>query len=138
MNLEKSLLDRLDTFERSLLAIFNQIQEVLKANAKLRDENDILAGTILKFAESDAVSRTVKIALSKFSSDFSTVQDYRHSEVSQSELIVIILNYFFQIERVEKKVLDEMTVYNELFKNIRVREHIDANFISNKCPYRKM
>lgn len=122
MNLEKSLLDRLDTFERNLLAIFNQIQEVLKANAKLRDESDILAGTILKFAESDAVSRTVKIALSKFSSDFSTVQDYRHSEVSSllSTPIIICINSF-QIERVEKKVLDEMTVYNELFKNIRVR-----------------
>lgn len=82
LNLEKSLFDRLDISERNLLAIFNQIQEVLKANAKLRDENDILAGTVLKFAESDAVSRTVKIALSKFSSDFSTIQDYRHSQVS--------------------------------------------------------
>lgn len=84
MNLEKSLLDRLDTFERSLLAIFNQTQEVLKANAKLRDENDILSGAIVKLAESDAVSRTVRSALTKFSSDFSAVQDYRHSQVSYS------------------------------------------------------
>lgn len=81
--MEKSLFDRLDTYERNLLAIFNQIQEVLKANAKLRDENDILSSTVAKLAESDAVTRTVRSALTKFSSDFSAVQDYRHSQVSQ-------------------------------------------------------
>ena len=135
MNLEKSLLDRLDTSERNFLAIFNQIQEVLKANAKLRDENDILAGTILKFAESDAVSRTVKIALSKFSSDYSAVQDYRHSHVSVNkqqniQFASLLMQLDSQIERVEKKVLDEMTVYNELFKNIRVSKS-DFNLLKH-------
>lgn len=108
MNLEKSLLDRLDTFERNLLAIFNQIQEVLKANAKMRDESDILAGAILKFAESDAVSRTVKIALSKFSSDFSTVQDYRHSEVSSFLSILYEHNSqsdYFRLSELRRKSL---------------------------------
>lgn len=96
--------DRVDNFERNSFEIFTQMQVYVKRIARTRDEADILVKMFIKLAESEGqVSKSFRSGVSSFACHFSTVQDYRNA----------------QIERLEKRVISEMTTIGEACKTVR-------------------
>ena len=93
----------MDSFEKNAFDIFSQLQVYVRKIARTRDEADILAKMLLKLAEAETISKSFRAGVSSFACHFSMVQDYRNAE----------------IERLEKKVISEMTTYGEACKTVR-------------------
>lgn len=72
--------------------------------ARLRDDGDLLATSMLKFAESEATFRTLRAGLIGLAEKLATAQDYRHA----------------QVQRIETKVINELSNYGGICATAKV------------------
>lgn len=87
------LQDRIDTLERNLADICNQLAAYTRRLAATRDEGDQLASHVLQFAEGEKINSTMKAALTNFADNLAAVGDYRNAEVFIVERNLLF--YFF-------------------------------------------
>lgn len=80
----KQLGERIELFENSLGEVCQQLNVYLQKVARMRDEGDALAQSILKLAEPETVCRSLKLGLTSFAENVAAVQDYRDAQVSKS------------------------------------------------------
>lgn len=92
------MVEREDIFEKNLIELIQQMSSYVDKVARLRDEGDVMAIAVLKFAESEATFRSLRTGLVGLADKLATVQDYRHA----------------QVQRLESKVINELSNYGEI------------------------
>ena len=102
-SVEKALLDRVDGLERNVHEMFTQLQAYVRRMARTRDEGDSLSRSLIKLAESESPGKSCRSAVIAYACHLSAVQDQRNS----------------LIERLEKRVIGELTTYGDSCKSVR-------------------
>ncbi|XP_005093517.1 protein FAM92A-A isoform X2 [Aplysia californica] len=94
---------RVATVERFYGIFCDTLGSVIRKSARLRDKGDLFAHHLKEYTETEKFNNSTKICLQTFAENFSTIQDYRDTEV----------------QRLEAKVLKPLMRYGELCKNMK-------------------
>ena len=94
---------RVSTVERVYGSLCETLGSIIRKTARLRDKGDLFAHHLKEYADGEQMNDSTKVCLQNFSEIFSTVQDYRDTEVT----------------RLEAKVLKPLMRYGKLCKNMK-------------------
>jgi hypothetical protein len=102
--------------------------KIARKNARLRDTSDQMVSTLNEYSGKEKINTSTKKGLVNYSSFLSAVEDYRNAMVYFSEiriiifflLLYIIFLFLIKIERVEKKIIQPLSKYQEYLKSSRV------------------
>jgi hypothetical protein len=78
--------------------------KIARKNARLRDTSDIMVSILNEYSGKEKINTSSKKGLVNYSSFLSAVEDYRNA----------------MIERVEKKIIQPISKYQEYLKSSRV------------------
>lgn len=101
--------------------------KVARKNARLRDTGDQMVSIIVEYSGKEKINTSSKKGLVNYSSFVSAVEDYRNAMVNNhlfydvwvyTELFYFLLST--QIQRVEKKIIQPISKYQEYLKSSKV------------------
>ncbi len=104
----KVITDRIQLLEISMGNLCETFGKISRKNARLRDTTDGLVGVLTEYSAKEKINTSSKKGLVGFSSFLSAVEDYRHA----------------MIERIEKKIIQPISKYQEYLKSSKVRRRI--------------
>uniref|UniRef100_T1K864 BAR domain-containing protein n=1 Tax=Tetranychus urticae TaxID=32264 RepID=T1K864_TETUR len=153
---QESMMERITNLETHLREICYNLASYSRKIAKTRDEGDLLASSITKFAEEENVNSSLRYALTHFADCFSAIQDQRNTEeetrkgllaktkagdIARSSSINEIHNavkmYEFQIDRFEQRKLSDLKKYFKELIQIEMYFHAKSVEILTKA-YKEM
>ncbi|XP_076356889.1 CBY1-interacting BAR domain-containing protein 1-A-like [Tachypleus tridentatus] len=95
--------ERINTLEKNMADLCSQFASYVRKMARLRDNGDCLARSVLKFSESENLNLTLRNSLMCFADELSCIQDYREAEV----------------RRLEVRVVEQLSAYGTICKHAR-------------------
>ncbi|XP_022246442.1 protein FAM92A-B-like isoform X2 [Limulus polyphemus] len=118
--------ERINLVEKLMGDLCFQFASYARTMGKLRHKGDVLARSILKFAESENFNLTLRNSLISFAGELSCMQDYREVEV----------------KRLEAKVIEHLSAYGTICKhardNIRANVSIKSKEVNRKHQLEKI
>ncbi|XP_022245290.1 protein FAM92A-like isoform X1 [Limulus polyphemus] len=95
--------ERINMLEKNMADLCSQFASYVRKVARLRDNGDCLARSVLKFSESENLNLTLRNSLMCFADELSCIQDYREAEV----------------RRLEVRVVEQLSAYGTICKHAR-------------------
>lgn len=128
----KVIKERIDLLETCMGNFCENFGKIARKNARLRDTSDHLVTVLNQYSGKEQINSSTKKGLVNFGSYLSTVEDYRHAMVKSqvekrkgfncsSRKLIIFHYYWIKIDRVEKKIIQPLSKYQEYLKASRVR-----------------
>ncbi|XP_046368790.1 CBY1-interacting BAR domain-containing protein 1-B-like isoform X1 [Haliotis rufescens] len=120
----KFCLARVGSVEKNFGLICETIGSITRKNARLRNKGDVLAGHIKNYADGERLNSSSKKALTHFAENFSTIQDYKNSEVHRMEAKVLqpMMQYGGRCKQMKATVKREISA---LKKERQTRQKLD-------------
>ncbi|KAM7534516.1 hypothetical protein Aperf_G00000110124 [Anoplocephala perfoliata] len=102
--------ERISQIEANFAELCTEFIKYAQRTAKLRNNGDELAQTLLNYSVNEKINRTTARTLKKFAELLSTLEDYRHAEV----------------DRLFAKVITPLSTYGEEVKRIRTNIKVET------------